>query len=480
MFERINKLAQLISFREMRNILLGFSVVLGGLCLALLTTVAHRTGNVQLAGIAAAASLGFVLLIVTFVIPPLARSASAEASQIDLPFEITTGGAIFLGLICVIAFAAWNTGNNLLFIILAVQVSAFIVSSALGFIVLKHLDVKIRFPELIFADEPTKIQVAIRNEKRIFPAVSVLAEVRGKNREYSRYRNDYVSLLGEWIGNRMAVAPLIKHPLDYFVFIPQKKTISNTLDITFPHRTRFMIRDFELSTRFPFGLIRHRKRLAAEEAELIVFPAPADSAQQAAFVPLLNGSFPHERKGDGRELFALRGYIQSDDLRHIHWKATARTGVLMVREFSAEDEHRVRIFFDIRVPTDDADKAKNLREKIASEQNTGELSKTDSRFERGVQTVAGLLGSLYRTDAEFSLAFDAQRFEMGRGAVHYAYAMRSLAILDSISQTQNFPTSLFSEMVEESGVSSSCNYVLITAMDDYPSDISTFASIINY
>jgi hypothetical protein len=47
-----------------------------------------------LAGIAAGASLVFVLLILVFVVPPLARSASQEASQMNLPFEFTVGGAV--------------------------------------------------------------------------------------------------------------------------------------------------------------------------------------------------------------------------------------------------------------------------------------------------------------------------------------------------------------------------------------------------
>ena len=56
-------LSQLFSFREIRNGLMGLVVVAGGLALAGLTVWAHRSGNVRLAEIAAASSLGFVLLI---------------------------------------------------------------------------------------------------------------------------------------------------------------------------------------------------------------------------------------------------------------------------------------------------------------------------------------------------------------------------------------------------------------------------------
>ena len=100
----LKTIRQLFSLRDIRNAILGLSVVFGGLGLALITFVAHRAGHVRLAGIAAAISIVFVLLILIFVVPPLARSASAEASQMNLPFEFTVGGAIILGLIVIVGF----------------------------------------------------------------------------------------------------------------------------------------------------------------------------------------------------------------------------------------------------------------------------------------------------------------------------------------------------------------------------------------
>lgn len=134
-------------------------VVLGGLALSLLTLYAHRTGNIQLAGYSAVASLGFVVLIIVFVVPPLARNASREASQMDIPIEFTTGGAVFVGLLVIVGFAAWNTGNNLLFVVLSFLLSGIIVSFLVGYFCLKKLEIKLRFPEAIFAGEPTPVKI---------------------------------------------------------------------------------------------------------------------------------------------------------------------------------------------------------------------------------------------------------------------------------------------------------------------------------
>ena len=114
---KFSKLRQLFSLRDLRNGLLGFLVIVGGVGLALLTLYAHRTEQPRLAGIAAAVSLVFVILILIFVVPPLARNASKEANQLNLPFEITIGGAIMLGLIVIVAFSAWNSGSTLLFLV---------------------------------------------------------------------------------------------------------------------------------------------------------------------------------------------------------------------------------------------------------------------------------------------------------------------------------------------------------------------------
>ena len=42
--------------------------------------------------------------------------------------------------------------------------------------------------------------------------------------------------------------------------------------------------------------------------------------------------------------------MPEDSARHVDWKATARTGTLKVREFSREDERKLRIVFDNSAP----------------------------------------------------------------------------------------------------------------------------------
>ena len=178
-------LGQLFSVRDLRNGLLGFLVLFGGLGLLLVMVYAHETGNNGLTEISAIASLVFILLLLVFIVPPLARNAGREASQMNLPFEFTMGGAIMLGLIIIVGFSAWNTRNNLLFLILSLLIAAVFVGFIAGGSMLKKLDVKMRFPETIFAGEETSILVSLQNRKRLLPSYSIVAEVRGTEREES-------------------------------------------------------------------------------------------------------------------------------------------------------------------------------------------------------------------------------------------------------------------------------------------------------
>jgi uncharacterized protein (DUF58 family) len=53
---------------------------------------------------------------------------------------------------------------------------------------------------------------------------------------------------------------------------------------------------------------------------------------------LASGARPRRVAGAGAELHQLRGYVRGDPLTRIDWKATARAGALVTREFS-EDQH---------------------------------------------------------------------------------------------------------------------------------------------
>ena len=423
-------LRQIFSLRDLRNAFLGLTVVIGGMGLALLTVYARRTNNPKLAEFAAITSMVLVVLIIFFIVPPLARSASAEASQMNLPFEFTTGGAIFLGLLVVVGFAAWNTGNNLLFLVLAFLVSALIVSFFFGNFALKKLDVKMRFPDTIFAGEATPIIVSLHNRKRIFPTFSVVAEVRGKERTRSLVADDLEKILPKMFAVKMARPPIVRRTLDYFLNVPRRQSVENKVEHIFEHRGRFIIKDFELTTGFPFAFFRHRRRLPAQEVEIIIFPKVSALEEELDNLPLEIGKFVVQKKGMGQDLLSLRDYQPNDDFRSVDWKATARSNRLIVREFAAEDEKRITVVFDPRITKSAKEKSKTLRRRIEEEQKGGKLSASAKRFEKGVAQTASLLSHFTEDRAEIRLIIANKRGDFQTGMTHLYDNLKRLAMIE--------------------------------------------------
>src|SRR6266446_3157116 len=167
------------SLKKWRNAILGTLLVSAGLASAVVTILARQTDNYTLAAAAAILSLVIALLMLIFIVPRLAKSARLEVMRLDLPLEITSGGGIFLLILGVVGFAAWNTGNNLLFLVFSLLCSTLFVGGAAARASLRDLNVSARFPDHIFAGEAAPVIVILRNTKRLLPSFSILVEARG-------------------------------------------------------------------------------------------------------------------------------------------------------------------------------------------------------------------------------------------------------------------------------------------------------------
>lgn len=421
-----------------RNAILGTLLVSAGLATALFTIFARRMEEPGLASLGAIASLLFALLITILVVPPLARSAYAEVTRRGLPLEVTTGGVIFAVVLVIVALAAWNTGNNLLFLVFSIMVSTLFVSWAAARVSLRDLTVSARFPDHIFAGEPAEVLVTVRNAKRLLPSFSVLVEARGPARSASR---------GQRTQRVSSRSRFLKRTLGYFTYVPHQAAAEQTVDQSFPKRGHELVTGFELSTGFPFGFFRHRRRLQSRDVEIVVYPKPQPVADELHLLPMFTGQTTSFRRGPGQDLLMLRDYQPRDDLRHIDWKATARSQRLTVREFAAEDERRITIMLDTRL-TEDIDR-ENFR----------------IRFESGVVQAASLVKHFIEERAEVSLVLGSERGPFGTGPEQLYACLRRLASTQPAENThsESWPPALL-EASEVARHQADGNYsILLTA-----------------
>jgi len=100
----------------------------------------------------------------------------------------------------------------------------------------------------------------------------------------------------------------------------------------------------------PFGLASTSTR-AAPVVELTVWP----TIEEVPPLPHTIGDDPHggvdhpnALTAAGDDFYALRAYVVGDDLRHVHWRSTARRDELMVRQDEMPWQGRATILLDTR------------------------------------------------------------------------------------------------------------------------------------
>ncbi|MCU4183701.1 DUF58 domain-containing protein [Acidiferrimicrobium sp. IK] len=111
----------------------------------------------------------------------------------------------------------------------------------------------------------------------------------------------------------------------------------------------FTLGPLELALSDPFGLVS-RSRAGAPASTLTVHPR----IDRVRTPPVTAGA--DRRAGDGRavlgmqgdEFYALRDYRTGDDLRRVHWAATAKADQLMIRQDESANRGRVTVAVDLR------------------------------------------------------------------------------------------------------------------------------------
>ncbi len=375
--------------------------------LALYSTALNQSGQLQQAAWAAAISLLLAAIVAVKVVPYLASRTALERWMVKLEYEFTREGLVYLLIIAVITIAALNTGNNLLFIILASLLAGILVSGTLSRIVLSDLDLEFVLPDHIFAEHPVFSRLTVSNLKWVFPSFSITISVRDAAKGKHRKRADSLSISVPAQGGTPP-RQILNDPI-YIPYIPRRSSVTQRVELTFPRRGRYTQDGFRVSSKFPFGFLLKAHELASRQ-EILVFPSVQPTEEFYEILPLIGGEMESPYKGRGHDLYAIRDYQESDTARHVDWKATAKTQQLKVREFTREDERRLVLVFDVRLPKQD--------------------EKTLEKFEKAVTFCACLAWHFYEIDAQ--MQFLTQGFETPMapaGEIIYS-VLESLALVE--------------------------------------------------
>lgn len=202
-----------------------------------------------------------------------------------------------------LGFAAVNTGNNLLFLIVSALLGFMATSGVLGWLNIRGIEARLILPREIYCATPCSATLELTSRRMILPSFLLKVSVMSG------------------AGTLLA--------------LPRHGTARLTIPLAFPARGRGTVDRLQLASRFPVGFFV-RSRPVALKTPYLVFPAPVTC-------PLPGSGDEQGYREDQRsasrglngDLERIGDYSGREPLKLIHWRLSARHGNLKVKEFAA-------------------------------------------------------------------------------------------------------------------------------------------------
>ena len=293
--------------------------------------------------------------------------------------RITRGGLWFVLFTVIVGVAATNTGNNALYLVLAVMLALLVISGLVSRWNLRRLEIAIEPPGEIFAKRPTLIDFSVRNAGRLLP---------------------------RWL---LQVGLTAQGPWRVVPFLAPGQSARGAVEVLFPRRGRHRLSATHVASLFPLGLFRKGMRYASE-VTLLVYPELFSPGEVEIVASGFAGDRSSSRPGWGHDLHALRGFRSGDDPRGIHWKKSAQTRALIYQERETEETLRLSILLDNGVGSFDTEREAERFERLVSEAATAAWDHLDRGF-------------------EVELVTRTRRIPFGRGRRHRDELMTELALV---------------------------------------------------
>ena len=183
-------------------------------------------------------------------------------------------------------------------------------------------------------------------------------------------------------------------------------------------RGRFELGPLAATVGDPFGLCERTFDVAGR-TEVLVYPR----VHELVALPELGGddldSHAAELVGRpdvGGEFHLVREYVAGDDLRRVHWKATARRSHLMVRQDESKRRAPILVLLDVRAARHDR-----------------------ASFEAAVEVAASLSTALERANRPYTVVTSGGETLGQAGQRHLATIMDTLAVVEPVASDRLVP-----------------------------------------
>ncbi len=216
-----------------------------------------------------------------------------------------------------IFIAALNTGNNLIYLILSMMFSLFVISLAILFINLRKIKLNISAPKPVFAKSVSGINVSLSNLKKFMPSYSISV------------------VFPEGIQGNCTIP-----------YIAPSSSALLDVTVTFPKRGAYNYKDFYLRSSYPSIFFTKQVKARGTDFSIIVYPEikNVDEIIPEFFQSYYSSAMA--KPGHGDDFLAVREFRYGDSMSRIHWKASAKLGKLVSKTMAAYETKLITIILD--------------------------------------------------------------------------------------------------------------------------------------
>ncbi|MDM8007084.1 MAG: DUF58 domain-containing protein [Phycisphaerae bacterium] len=249
---------------------------------------------------------------------------TSRAQTARRTIHITFGGLLFTFVSVLVVLAGLNSEANLLVLLFGIAAGALFINAILPMLMLRKIEVDRIMPEGVVADRPFAVAYRIRNHRKRLRAWGLTITETPVAGRPARFPSAFIECLP-----------------------PRQEQRVETLGKC-PRRTHLALTGIRISCGYPFGLFVCTLETPSA-GSLTVYPAmgrlrhdpwkstPASQSQSARMA--------RERENPD-EFIGVREYREGDNYHWIHWRRSARTGELVVREMIPLRQTRVIIMLD--------------------------------------------------------------------------------------------------------------------------------------
>lgn len=237
--------------------------------------------------------------------------------------RMTREGKWYVGLTVGVGFAAINTNNNLLYLLLGMLLALIMVSGVMSEISLRKLMVVRRLPPRAQVGRPHLVEIEVYNGKGKVPSYAIEVEDLREGQPADK-RCFFLKISP---GSAQVAA---------YRRTPQQRGIDRHVG-------------FRVATRFPFGLFEKSREIRAD-GDLVIYPA-VDPVRLRRDEPgaAISGTGSVGR-GGGDEIAGVRPERLGDDPRDIYWRKSTMASQRVMRERARETSPDVKLALDVRRP----------------------------------------------------------------------------------------------------------------------------------